>query len=104
MIKDTLNNRTIIAMYWGDNTFPGDYEHYIENLYRKDDTGEFFLYGRGERKSKYAKKLADGSYIPGEKTISLSKSQAIEWIKKHPSTDINVPLSTSEMIKWIEEH
>lgn len=55
----------------------------VENLYRKK-TGEFFIYGKGNSNTRYAKPVNEGeSFKPGEGIIPLTYEEAKQWGKKN---------------------
>lgn len=56
----------------------GDLDHVYEALYQKR-TGEFFLYGSGGARSKYAEEISMNSWSGGESIIPLSDDEAKEW-------------------------
>ena len=60
----------------------GDPDHVYEVLYQKR-TGEFFLYGAGGAKSKYAKEVSLNHWDKGEEIIPLTETQAKEWAKTY---------------------
>lgn len=49
-----------------------------EALYRKR-TGEFFLFGQGGARSRYAKSCGDNEWSGGDKIIPLSYESAQKW-------------------------
>ena len=49
-----------------------------EELYRKR-TGEFFLFGQGSARSRYAKSCGDNEWSGGEKIIPMSYQAAQKW-------------------------
>lgn len=74
---------TETAHFCGDREF-GDTaeERAYEALFQKK-TGEFFLYGSGEAKSKYAKEVSLNNWAYGEEIIPLTETQAKEWAKTY---------------------
>lgn len=74
---------TETAHFCGDREF-GDTpeERAYEALFQKR-TGEFFLYGSGESKSKYAKEVSLNNWAYGEEIIPLTETQAKEWAETH---------------------
>ncbi len=65
---------------------PGDFEYFEETLYRKK-TGEFFLYGYGGARSRYAKQLSANTWAGGERIIPMTEEEAREWAEKHLSAE-----------------
>lgn len=59
-----------------------DLDFISEELYKKR-TGEFFLYGEGGARSKYAQYLGNDSYSGGERIIPLTYNQAKEFAEKY---------------------
>ena len=64
----------------------GDFGYWCETLYRKR-TGEFFLYGEGGPRSKYAVCIGQNQWSGGEKIIPLTYDEAKDWTEKHLDTD-----------------
>lgn len=60
----------------------GSSEFYQEHLYRKR-TGEFFLYGMGEKDSKYAKSVGGNEWDRGELIIPLDYASAQQWASEN---------------------
>lgn len=60
----------------------GDLDHEEETLYRKR-SGEFFLYGEGGPRTKYAKSEGSNHWTSGCKIIPLSWEAAREWAEEH---------------------
>lgn len=65
---------------------PRDFNHWVEELYRKN-TGEFFLYGTGGPMSRYAVSTGQNEWSGGEKIIPLTTEAAQAWAEKHLSAD-----------------
>jgi len=63
-------------------SYPGDFSHWREELYRKK-TGEFFLYGKGGPMSKYSRKIGQNEWSGGEKIHPLTLREAQEWAEEH---------------------
>lgn len=63
-----------------------DFDYLGESLYRKR-TGEFFLYGEGGARTKYAHLTEDGHWIYGQDIIPLSYKAACEWAEEHLTAD-----------------
>ncbi len=59
-----------------------DSSYYEERLYQQD-TGEFFLVGRGGPNTKYGRAYEDGSARGGGRTFSISIADAKDWIEKN---------------------
>ena len=70
---------------WDNGHYGNDFNRCSETLYRKN-TGEFFLYGRGGARSRYAS-YADGSVSGGEQIIVLTYAEAKEWAEEHLDGD-----------------
>ena len=71
---------TETAQFCGSREYgsSGNLDHECEALYQKR-TGEFFLYGEGGPRSKYAEETSMNSWSGGEQIIPLSDQQAKEW-------------------------
>ena len=65
---------------------PGDFEHWMEELYRKK-TGEFFLYGKGGPMSRYSRSTGQNEWSGGEEIRPLSLKEAQEWAEKYLDAD-----------------
>ena len=75
-----------------ENTpYKGNAHYYKESLFRKK-TGEFFLYGYGNARTKYASVTIGGMYSPDEKVIPLSKEEAMDWMEQHGDVDTYIEL------------
>ena len=70
---------------WSNGYSPRDFVYTEETLFRKK-TGEYFLYGFGGPRSKYAKRIADG-YTGGEMIIPMTQEEAELWAEEHLTTD-----------------
>lgn len=62
------------------------FNHMEETLYRKR-TGEFFLHGCGEARTKYAQRYDDNLWGHGEEIIPLTVKAAQEWAEEHLDVD-----------------
>lgn len=65
--------------------YKNEYSYYEETLYCKR-TGEYFLYGYGHGKSRYAKRSLDG-WGPGEDIIPMTYEQARKWAEENLEAD-----------------
>lgn len=63
-----------------------DFSHWCETLYRKR-TGEFFLYGEGGPRTRYAQSCGDDGWTSGSKIIPLTWEEARKWAEEHLSVD-----------------
>ena len=61
--------------------FSGSFEYIHEELYRKR-TGEFFLYGKGGPRSKYAERVEQNTWQGGEDITPLNEDEAKAWLEK----------------------
>ena len=59
----------------------GSMFHFSEVLYIKPD-GEYFLYGRGEAMTQYAKRYKNRSNASGEAIVPMTVEQAKAWAKR----------------------
>ena len=62
------------------------FNHLEETLYRKR-TGEYFLHGCGEARTKYAKRYEDNMWGHGEDIIPVSVENARSWAEEHLDAD-----------------
>ena len=62
------------------------FNHMEETLYRKR-TGEYFLHGCGEARTKYAKRYEDNMWGHGEEIIPLTTKAAQDWAEEHLDGD-----------------
>ena len=65
-----------IGVWW--NGTPRDFDYVREELLKKR-TGEYFLYGEGGPRSRYAMSRGDDGWSGGEKIIPMSYKKAAEW-------------------------
>ena len=86
-MKKVINNKvydTDTAQdigYW-DNGIYGGLDSVEETLYRKR-TGEFFLFGLGGARTKYAVMIDGNNWTSGSKLIPLTWEAAREWAEEH---------------------
>lgn len=86
-MKKIINGRrydtdTAKAMAEDSYSYPSDFGHWCETLYRKN-TGEFFLHGQGGAASKYAETIGQNQWSGGEKIIPLTVESAQKWAEEH---------------------
>jgi hypothetical protein len=86
-MKKVINGKrynTESAQFCGDREYgySGDLDHVYEALFQKR-TGEFFLYGSGGARSKYAEEISMNSWSGGEQIIPLSDDEAKKWAEKN---------------------
>ena len=63
------------------------FSHYSETLYVKK-TGEFFIYGEGGPRSKYAESIDDNTWSGGSRITPLaSEEEARDWAEDHLDVD-----------------
>lgn len=72
--------------YWENWGSWRDFEHIEETLYQKR-TGEFFLFGEGGPKTKYAEQEGQNCWTGGSKIIPLSWEAARKWAEEHLDAD-----------------
>ena len=65
-----------------DNGVYGDFDRLEETLYHKR-TGEFFLFGEGGARTKYATSTGDNNWAGGSRVIPLTWDAAREWAEEH---------------------
>ena len=61
---------------------PGDFNFWLERLYRKR-TGEFFLHGIGGPMSRYARRIGPDEWTGGEEIRPLSLEEAQKWAEEN---------------------
>ena len=66
--------------------FSGSFEYIHEELYRKR-TGEFFLYGKGGPRSKYAERVEQNTWQGGEDITPLNEDEAKAWLEEHSDAE-----------------
>ena len=71
---------------WENNQDYTSFNHLEETLYRKR-TGEYFLHGAGEARTKYAQRYEDNMWGHGEQIIPLTVKAAQEWAEEHLDVD-----------------
>lgn len=86
-MKKIINGKrydTETAQFCGSREYGnhGDFDHIYEALYQKR-TGEFFLYGEGGARSKYAEEISMNSWSGGEAITPLSDDEAKEWAEAY---------------------
>ena len=67
-------------------SYPGNFEHWIEELYLKK-TGEFFIHGVGGPMSKYSRSAGSNTITGGEEIIPLTVKEAREWVETYLSAE-----------------
>ena len=65
---------------------PGDFQHWVETLYRTK-SGKYFLHGKGGAMTKYAVCVAQNEWSGGEKIIPLDLDSAQKWAEEHLDGD-----------------
>lgn len=65
---------------------PSDLDWWQETLYRKN-TGEFFLYGEGNARTRYAKESGVNNWRAGCRIMPLSVDEAKEWAENQLTAD-----------------
>ena len=71
---------------WDNGCGGNDFQHCIEDLYRKE-TGEYFLHIDGGPLSPYAIHLPNGDISGSEDIIPMTEKEAREWAEEHLSAD-----------------
>lgn len=69
-----------------DNGIYGDLNSLSESLYRKR-TGEFFLFGQGGARTRYASAAEDNRWSSGSSIIPLTWESARQWAEEHLDGD-----------------
>lgn len=77
---------TAIERGTADHNAVTSFEWYEETLYQKK-TGEFFLYGEGHARSRYAMQYTDGTWGPGRNITPLTFDEARQWAEENLEAD-----------------
>ncbi len=90
-MKQIINNKkydTETAREVGSNSYsqPRDFNWWSETLYCKR-TGEYFLYGEGGPRSRYAEHVEQNCWRGGDKIIPLTYEEARKWAEENLNTD-----------------
>ncbi len=75
--KYDTNTATQLASY--QESSPGDFKYWCEELYQKK-TGEFFLYGEGGPLTVYAKNIGNNGTSGSSNIFPYSEEQAKDWV------------------------
>lgn len=67
-------------------SYAGNSAYWLEELYLKK-TGEFFLYGEGGSRSKYARRTGQNECSGGWEIRPLSPEEARKWAEEHLNAD-----------------
>ena len=79
---------TETAKLLGEDSYsnPGDFQHWVETLYRTK-SGKYFLHGKGGAMTKYAVSVGLNEWSGGEKIIPLDLESAQAWAEEHLDGD-----------------
>ena len=79
---------TETAKLLGEDSYsnPGDFQHWVETLYRTK-SGKYFLHGEGGAMTKYAVSVGQNEWSGGEKIIPLDLDSAQKWAEEHLDGD-----------------
>lgn len=69
---------------WSNQEYDS-FDYVAESLYRKR-TGEYFLYGEGGARSRYAESHGNNNWGAGEAITPLDVESAAEWAETHLAT------------------
>ncbi len=86
-MKKIINNKvydTTTAREIGSDSYsnPRDFNYWCETLYCKR-TGEYFLYGEGGPRSRYARQTEQNWWSGGERIMPLTYETARAWAEEH---------------------
>lgn len=70
-----------VGSYWNGRS-ASDFDYCEESLYKKR-TGEFFLYGEGGARSKYARSAGQNCWSGGEMITPMTYEEAQAWAEEH---------------------
>ena len=76
----------------------GDFQYWCEELYRTS-TGNWFLYGEGGAKSKFAKAIGQNEIGGGNDITPLTRSDALAWLEAHNSDSDAIAEYFSDMVE-----
>lgn len=82
-LYDTDTAECLAADHYGQSN---DFSFWREELHRKKN-GEYFLYGEGGPKSKYAKSTGRNWVVGSENISPFTEEQAREWAEEHCDGD-----------------
>lgn len=91
-MKKIINNRkydtdtATMVGEWANMYDIRDFAYYSETLYRKRN-GEYFLFGSGNARSKYAASLGNNSWGGSDQIIPLTYDAAREWAERCMDAD-----------------
>lgn len=71
---------------WSNGGSCRDFSHIEESLYQKK-TGEFFLFGEGGPRTKYAESAGQNQWTGGSQIIPLTWEAARQWAEQHLDAD-----------------
>ena len=79
---------TSTAKLLGEDSYsnPGDFQHWVETLYRTK-SGKYFLHGKGGAMTTYAVCVSQNEWSGGEKIIPLDLDSAQKWAEEHLDGD-----------------
>lgn len=85
-LYDTDTAKMIGEPWSPDGIGYDDFDWCEETLYRKR-TGEYFLYGEGGPKTRYARPYGQSGWQCGDRIMPLSYEDACDWAEGHLSTE-----------------
>jgi|APHM01.1.fsa_nt_gi hypothetical protein len=83
---DTESDSAQLVAKWQNMADRGDFNYVREELYLTDN-GNFFLYGKGHARSKYATTTPDGMKGSGEDIMPKTEDQAYRWLERRNQTE-----------------
>lgn len=86
IIKGKLYDTDKAKLLGADGGNYGSFDEWHEKLYQKR-TGEFFLYGEGGPRTRYAHSVGENMWSGGSMIIPLSVETAREWVEAHLDTE-----------------
>lgn len=86
VIKGKLYDTDKAKLLGGDGGNYGSFDEWHEELYQKR-TGEFFLYGEGGPRTRYAHSVGENMWSGGTMIIPLTFETARQWAEEHLNAD-----------------
>lgn len=103
----TYNTDTAAKLMWQCNNAENDFS-FVEEWLCVTPSGDYFLSGHGGARTKYARRLSDGSFRAGDDIIPLSEQEMEVWLYDHYEDFANtlkeITGRTAEFIKEMADY